>query len=72
MRRRLSDLDRDVVGFAFDAGRVAPKDGRATPRWGLDLLRRALLPVARLSRGAGVSDPDAYALSLYQDGSIPR
>jgi DNA-directed RNA polymerase specialized sigma24 family protein len=74
LRRRLSDLDRDVVGFALDAGRVAPNDGCATPRWTVDLLRRALLPVARLSRGAGVSDPDGHlmVLSAPGPGKIPN
>lgn len=68
LRRRLSGLDRDVVGFALDAGRVAPKDGCATPRWTMDLLRRALLPVARFSRGAGVSDSDGHLMVLSVPG----
>lgn len=67
LRRRLADLDRDVVGFALETGRASPKDRGLPPRWPLDLVRRALLPVARLSRGAGVSDPDGHLMVL----SIP-
>lgn len=68
LRRRLVDLDRDLVGFALDSGRASSKDPRATPRWTLDLLRRALLPVARYSRGAGVSDPDGHLMVLSVPG----
>lgn len=70
LRRRLADLDRDLVGFALDAGRASRKEVDLPPRWTSDLLRRALLPVARFSRGAGVSDPDGHLMVLSM--SSPR
>lgn len=69
LRRRLADLDRDLVGFALDGGRAVAKDSTPSARWTVDLLRRALLPVTRFSRGAGVSDPDGHLMVLNAPSS---
>lgn len=64
LRRRLASLDRDLVEFALDAGRPSSRKDGLPLRWSLDLLRRALLPAARLSHGAGVIDPDGHLMIL--------
>ena len=53
LRQRLSSLERDLVGFALDAGPTAsPSEENPLP-WTIDLLRRALLPVVHFSQSLG-------------------
>lgn len=70
LRQRLRVLDRDLVAFAVDANRPISNSGVDPLPWTLDLLRRALLPVARFSQGVGVADPDGHLMVL--SGSMNR
>jgi RNA polymerase sigma factor (sigma-70 family) len=72
LRRRLANLDRELVGFALDQRGDHTGGELSSKRWPLDLLRRALLPVARFSQGAGVSDPDGHMVVMSTPGSAKK
>jgi RNA polymerase sigma factor (sigma-70 family) len=69
LRRRLAGLDREMVGSVFEAGGASSGQAALPPGWPLDLLRRALLPVARRFDGAGVCDPDGHLMVLTSPAS---